>query len=354
MSSQPWPRLRFGPALEEAIFVGALLLGALTAVVLIAVAIRHVTAGGWPRLHGQLRWRVRRRTVRAFAQAVSCGDAERAEANAKWLLDSSQRSRRPTRGHIRSWDESAVRIGDWRVVSAEFRTADGLATWCPTLSSTTTGDVQIAALGRARTLNLTILSRTWPSAGCETVTADIDGAVIRAQVLLRPLTHRCRDESVELWVHLEGPSSRRTMRTIRRVTRRAVKRWAAQRSPPSAQRGWAGESRSWLGRHPTGGLQSPDERGQEETLAEPLAPLTHSRSDSDSDADLDLGHRTLEDRQDTDATAPPPTGIAPSPTHTNRRRSRIWCPHLLRDRVLFHDGSEHCLWCGEVVEQGFR
>ena len=32
-----------------------------------------------------------------------------------------------------------------------------------------------------------------------------------------------------------------------------------------------------------------------------------------------------------------------------RGRSGVRCPHLDRDRVCFHDGSEHCLFCGEIV-----
>lgn len=38
----------------------------------------------------------------------------------------------------------------------------------------------------------------------------------------------------------------------------------------------------------------------------------------------------------------------------HRGRSKMWCPHRDRDRVRFHDESEHCLTCGEVVNLGAR
>lgn len=228
MPTQP-PRFRIGPALGEAFLAVAFVLGAFLVLVLVAIAIHQTIVHSRPRLVGQLRWYLRRGTVRGFAQAVSSGDTERAETSATRLLAPAQWPRRSLPGQVRSWDEHAVRDGDRYSTTAEFRTADGLGAWCPTYARTNSSGLEVVRLGRTRALELTVLSRSWLDAGCVIMTAEIDGAAVYGQALLRPLIERNGRESVELWVHLEGRLNRRTMRKMKRVTRRALKRWAIPR-----------------------------------------------------------------------------------------------------------------------------
>ncbi len=191
MSAQRWPRFQIEFEWVDAIPGAALVMGVcLVAVLAASVALSLTRADSRSELVGWLRWYLRRGTVRDFAQAVSSGDIEGAEANAARLLAPSQRLLPGLRDQLRSWDEHAVRHGDRCNATSQFREADGLRAWCPTYARTSSCGLEVLRLGRTRALELTVLSRTWPNADCVVMTAEIDGAEVYGQALLRPLIER--------------------------------------------------------------------------------------------------------------------------------------------------------------------
>lgn len=132
---------------------------------------------------------------------------------------------------VDQWNEVLPVAGAWSTVVGELRAADGLDRWCPTLrriSSNGTHDTNVVAVGHRRPITLRI-SRRWFADGIRW-RADAGGPILDGHVTLQPTV---TGEHVQIWVHAEAPrcrQSRRALRTIRRETRTALRRWAATRS----------------------------------------------------------------------------------------------------------------------------
>lgn len=242
--------------MTDAVVVAIVVLGSVLVVALLAAAIEHVRpARNWHRWRTEVCWRVRRRSARRFVDAVASGTYDVAEAHARRVLDSPPSNGARTPRQPRSWDERATRIGNWREASAELRRADGLGAWCPSLTYTAVGDRDVVTLGRVRGVQLPVLARTWAGEHHLMVSVQARGGVVRCHVQVRPHACPLGRESVELWVHVEGPPtrrSRRIMRTIKRLTRSALRRWAAHRSP-TPHDGGAQEASGDAGGHRSSG-----------------------------------------------------------------------------------------------------
>ena len=136
---------------------------------------------------------------------------------------------------VDQWNEVLPIAGAWSTVASELRAADGLDPWCPTLrriSSNGTHDTNVVSVGHRRPVTLRI-SRRWFADGIRW-RADAGGPNLVGHLTLHPTV---TGEHVQIWVHAEAPrcrNSRRALRTIRRETRTALRRWAATRTetPP--------------------------------------------------------------------------------------------------------------------------
>ena len=136
---------------------------------------------------------------------------------------------------VDQWNEVLPIAGAWSTVASELRAADGLDPWCPTLrriSSNGTHDPSVVAVGHHRPVTLRI-SRRWFADGIRW-RADAGGPNLVGHLTLQPTL---TGEHVQIWVHAEAlrcRNSRRALRTIRRETRTALRRWAATRTetPP--------------------------------------------------------------------------------------------------------------------------
>lgn len=131
---------------------------------------------------------------------------------------------------VDQWNEVLPIAGAWSTVVGELRVADGLDPWCPTLRpipNTGTRDTAVF-VGRHRPVKLRI-TRRWFADGIRW-RADAGGPVLVGHVTLQPAV---TGDHVLAWVHAEAPRcrhSRRALRTIRRETRTALRRWATTRN----------------------------------------------------------------------------------------------------------------------------
>ena len=219
VSSGVFSEFHWSSVLDDILLAGVVILGIIGSAVLIALAVQRLT---------------RRKAAMAFAEAVSWGDLELAEVHARRAIDPGSPPNRTRRPGLRSWDKTAVRHGSLLESSAELRTADGLGPWCPTLTRDGSKERQMMTIGRRRAVRMTVLSRKWVGSGSVSMTARVQNDVISGLVTVRPQPHLANRQTVELWVHLESPSgrqSRRAMRTIKRETRIALRRWATYRGP---------------------------------------------------------------------------------------------------------------------------
>ncbi len=223
ISPQVLPKLEWSSVLDDVLLAGLVILGIIASAVLIALAAQGIA---------------RRKAAMAFAEAVSWGDLELAEVHARRAIDPGSSRSRTRRPGLRSWDQLAVRRGSWLECSAELRTVDGLGPWCPTLTRDGSNERQVMTIGRRRPVRMTVLSRKWVGSGSVSMTAQVQNDVISGLVTIRPQPHPANSETVELWVHLEGPGgrqSRRAMRTLKRETRIALRRWATQHGPEQSR-----------------------------------------------------------------------------------------------------------------------
>ena len=134
---------------------------------------------------------------------------------------------------VDQWNEVLPIAGAWSTVVGELRAANGLDPWCPTLrriSNNGTHDTEVVSVGHHRTVSLRI-SRRWFADGIRwRAGVDAGGSVLVGHVTLQPAA---TGDHVQAWVHAEAPRgrhSRRALRTIRRETRSALRRWATTRS----------------------------------------------------------------------------------------------------------------------------
>lgn len=132
---------------------------------------------------------------------------------------------------VDQWNEVLPVAGAWSTVVGELRAAEGLDRWCPTLrqiSNNGTHDTRMFAIGRCHPVRLQI-SRRWFADGIRW-RAHAGGPILVGHVTLQPAA---TGDQVQVWVHAEAPRcrhSRRALRTIRRETRTALRRWATTRS----------------------------------------------------------------------------------------------------------------------------
>ena len=132
---------------------------------------------------------------------------------------------------VDQWNEVLSIAGPWSTVVGELRAADGLDPWCPTLrriSTDGTHDAQLVCVGHRRSVSLRI-TRRWFADGIRWQ-ADAAGPVLVGHVTRQPAA---TGDHVLAWVHAEAARcrhSRRALRTIRRETRIALRRWATTRN----------------------------------------------------------------------------------------------------------------------------
>lgn len=132
---------------------------------------------------------------------------------------------------VDQWNEVLPLAGAWSTVVGELRAADGLDPWCPTLrriSPNGTHDAEVVSVGHHRPVSLRI-TRRWFADGIRWQ-ADAGGPLLVGHVTLQL---SATGDHVQAWVHAEAPRcrhSRRALRTIRRETRTALRRWATTRS----------------------------------------------------------------------------------------------------------------------------
>lgn len=131
---------------------------------------------------------------------------------------------------VDEWNEVISIAGAWSAVVGELRAADGLDPWCPTLrriSTDGTHDAEVVWVGQHRPINLRI-TRRWFADGIRWRAAAA-GPVLVGHVTLQPAAS---GDHVVAWVHAEATRcrhSRRALRTVRRETKSALRRWATTR-----------------------------------------------------------------------------------------------------------------------------
>lgn len=127
---------------------------------------------------------------------------------------------------VDQWNEIVPIAAAWSTAIGELRGAEGLDPWCPTLRRISLNDGRdtgVIGIGRHRSVSLRT-SHRWFAEGIRWQ-ADAGGPHIVGHVTLQPTL-----TGVQVWVHAEAPRcrhSRRALRTIRRETRIALRRWAA-------------------------------------------------------------------------------------------------------------------------------
>jgi len=208
-----------GKLVTQAGFVAAIL----AALVLAAISAWRLARPRLRPLRAWLRWQAHHRAAHRFALDVAAGHLDDADgAVARVLGGLGGLERGAQHRTLAGWDERVVLTGPG---SGDAGTDSPDPGWPWAIHQPAPADFVV---GRCRPIRLRLLS--WRRAGTDGVrfVVDAQGTVLAGHLLARPApagTH-----GVELWVHLEGPPTRRgrrALRVTRRATRSRLHAWAA-------------------------------------------------------------------------------------------------------------------------------
>jgi|GEM_PF-5120309 hypothetical protein len=219
----PWLELsRIGELIGDAACRAAIL----TALALAAIATWRLARCGlcslWSRLHSL----AHHGTAHRFALDVAAGHFDEAEGAAARALGGPGGRGLARHGPLPGWDERLVvdRLDSTPSGAGPCDVGAG-GGWPLGLLQPPDAGVLI---GRCPPIRLRLLS--WRPAGTGSVrfAADARGIVLAGHLLVRPAPGRA--EAMEIWVHLEGPRTRRgrrVLRVTRRATRSRLRAWDA-------------------------------------------------------------------------------------------------------------------------------
>lgn len=207
--------------LELSYFLKLLTYAALVAAALAGLALAAFSAWRLARprlrpLRTWLRWQTHHRAAHRFAVEVAAGHLDDADSAAARALGGPSRYRRAQHQTPASWDERIVLTGP---DSAPASTDPQDPAWCSAVHQPQPPDTDLR-VGRFRPIRLRLLSWDPVETGGVRLVADAQGTVLAGHLLVRPAPHGT--DTIEIWVHLEGPPTRRGRRALR-VTRRATR-----------------------------------------------------------------------------------------------------------------------------------